>query len=74
MSGKKSKNTSKKILFSTVFEHCRITDRRLKARTTETMFRYLDSYKKTGTIKNYTIVGDGVIISPKKLYDLYDEE
>lgn len=51
----------KKILFSTVYEKCKITGKQ-KQRTPDKIKRYLDHYKACGWIADYTMEKDGVTI------------
>ena len=58
----------RKMLFSTIFEHCYITgktekDRKERQRTPEKIRKYLDHYKQCGFIKGYTMDKDSVTIA-----------
>lgn len=55
-------NAQKKILFSTVYEKCRITTTKQKQRAPDKIKRYLDHYKACGWIADYTMEKDGVTI------------
>ena len=54
--------TSRKILYSTLFEKCEITTAKQKQRTPEKIRRYLTHYKKTGWIIDFKEESDGISI------------
>lgn len=59
---KNSKGVSRKMLFATIFEQCKITAPMQKQRAPEKIRRYLDHYKEVGWIDNYREEKDGVTI------------
>lgn len=54
--------TSRKMLYSTIYEKCQITTRLQRHRTPETIRRYLDYYKECDYIAGYTEEQDGITI------------
>lgn len=52
----------RKILFSTLYENCGITDKKQKQRARDQIFDTLDHYYKQGFIQSYTKLADGVTI------------
>ncbi len=61
MKSPKSK-TPRKMLFSTIYERCGITEKKQKQRTPEKIQRYLGHYKKCGWIAGYSTAKDSVTI------------
>ena len=59
---KPKSTTSRKILFSTIFENCGIESRSQKSRAPEKIKRYLEWYKKNGWILDYEMQTDGIKI------------
>ena len=55
-------NASNKILFSKIFERCKITDARKKTRAKGTVKGLLEFYESIGFIKGLEVKKDGVII------------
>lgn len=53
---------SNKMLYTTIFDRCGITEKKQKQRAPEKIKRYLDHYKKCGFIKDYTESADGITI------------
>ena len=58
----KKKQVITKILFSTLFESCRINTKMQKSRAPEKIKAYLDYYKQCGFIAGYTMLEDGIEI------------
>lgn len=58
---KNGKGAARKILFSTIYEHCKITGKQ-RQRTPEKIRKYLNYYQKCGFIAGYTETGDSVEI------------
>ena len=56
-------NTPHKILYSTLFDHCKIKSTKQKQRAPEKIRSYLDHYKKCKWIKGYKEEIDGIIIN-----------
>ena len=54
--------TSRKMLYSTIYEKCQIKTRLQRHRTPETIRRYLDYYKECDYIAGYTEEQDGITI------------
>lgn len=52
----------RKILFSTLYEKCGLTDKKQKQRARDQIFDTLDHYKKQGFIQSYTKLTDEVTI------------
>lgn len=63
MKGSRAATVPTKILYSTLFDRCGISDSKPE-RTKNTIKRYLDHYKKCGWIKGYTESADGVTVQP----------
>ena len=59
---KPNSTTSRKMLYSTIFENCGIISRSQKSRAPEKIKRYLEWYKKEGWILGYEMQADGVKI------------
>ena len=57
------KQTVTKILFSTLFDSCKIKSKMQKSRAPEKIKAYLDYYQKCGFIHGYTVLPDGIDIS-----------
>jgi hypothetical protein len=52
----------RKLLFSTIFENCGITEKKQKQRAPEKIRRFLDYYIECELIKNYTETKEGITI------------
>lgn len=57
---------SRKMLFSTIYEECGITDKKQKQRVPRKIKECLERYRKTGFISGYIMEKDSVTIQPKK--------
>lgn len=55
-------NAKRKMLFATIYDHCKIKTPMQKQRAPEKIRRYLEHYKKCGWIKGYTEDKDGITI------------
>ena len=62
MKSGKGKST-RKMLYSTIYEKCQITTRNQRSRAPDTIKRYLDYYIKCGWITGYMEEADGVTIT-----------
>ncbi len=60
---KNSKKFSRKMLFATIFEHCKITTKKQRQRAPEIIGRFLDHYKSCDFIRDYTREEDGIRIT-----------
>lgn len=58
----KAGNSRSKMLYSTIFERCQITDKKQKQRAPEKIERYLRHYVAEGWISGYKMEPDGVVI------------
>ena len=56
------RKSSNKILFSTVFTRCNITDKKQKTRTKKSVLSLLEFYKEQEYIKGFSETKDGVIV------------
>lgn len=52
-----------KLLYTTIFKRCGITEKKQRQRAHDKIRRYLDHYKKCGFIKGYTEAADGITIT-----------
>jgi len=55
-------NAPRRMLFKTIYDHCRIATVKEKQRAPEKICRYLDYYKQCNWIKDYTKENDGITI------------
>lgn len=60
---KNNSRTTRKILFSTLFESCEITTKMQRHRAPDKITALLDHYKKNGFIVGYILANDGITIS-----------
>ena len=56
--------SSKKMLYSTIFEKCGITEKKQKSRAPEKIAKILNHYMNCGFIKSYSQTAEGVEIEP----------
>lgn len=54
----------RKILFSTIYDNCGITDKKQRQRTREKIQKYLDHYQACGWIKSHAAGADGITVQP----------
>lgn len=59
----RSGRRNKKILYSTIYEEARITQKKQKQRAPEKIKRLLNYYQQCGHIKGYTVEADGIVLS-----------